>query len=448
MPSRDTDTDTIVAVSSPVGRGAICVIRISGRDTAAIMKKALNCRRGGPVATPRRVTHCWMIDSEGGRIDEVLAVFFKGPDSYTGQDMGEVHSHGGELVSTMVCERLIQLGARPAREGEFTRRAYENGKMDLSRAEAVMRVVDAYTPGQLKGATRAIAGEIGKAARKLGNELTEILAQLEATIDFPEESDLGNPSRLEPLMEMLDRLKGGLQRSGSLGAEVVFFGSPNVGKSSLVNALAGRKVSIVSMQAQTTRDAVSAEVTLHGVRVCLVDTAGLIDRGNLGPIEREAAKVAKEKIAKAALPIRVTEAHTQAQDDKKRQKRGLWVINKIDLLRGKQAETVISELKKANGIPVSAKTGQGLAELEQIIGKEIAKKIGPPDGIPASARQIGAICRIEKGMKKASQMISVGQFELATEDLKDALAGIGELTGEEVSLDVLDKIFSKFCIGK
>ncbi len=448
MPSRNPNTDTIVAVGSPVGRGAVCVIRMSGRETAGILEKALRCKGKGPVAAPRRFTHCWMIDSKGKRIDEVLAVFFRGPSSYTGEDMGEVHAHGGEIVSSVVCQRLIQLGARPAREGEFTRRAYENGKMDLSRAEAVMQVVDARTAGQLKGATRAISGEIGSTALKLGDELIEILALVEATIDFPEEYDLGRLHGLDPLTDQLERLKGGLQRGSNSGAEVVFYGSPNVGKSSLVNALAGRKVSIVSNQAQTTRDAVTAEVTLHGVRVCLVDTAGLIDGGDLGPVEKEAAEMAREKIANAALPIKVTEVRKETPVDKQRPARGLWVINKIDLLNQKDAAKVICGREEAHGIPISVKTGQGMDVLEQVIGREIVKNMGPPDGIPASARQFSAIARIEKGIRKADEMISAERLELAAEDLRDALAGIGELTGDEIEADILDKIFANFCIGK
>ncbi|HUU03206.1 MAG TPA: tRNA uridine-5-carboxymethylaminomethyl(34) synthesis GTPase MnmE [Myxococcota bacterium] len=448
MPSRNPSTDTIVAVGSPVGRGAVCVIRMSGRETVGILEKALLCRGRGPVATPRRFTHCWMIDSKGERIDEVLAVFFKGPVSYTGEDMGEVHAHGGEIVSSAVCERLIQLGARPAREGEFTRRAYENGKMDLSRAEAVMQVVDARTLGQLKGASRAISGEIGKAARKLGDEIMELLALVEATIDFPEESELGRLHSLDPLTAQLERLKGGLQRGGSSGAEVVFYGSPNVGKSSLVNALAGRKVSIVSNQAQTTRDAVTAEVTLHGVRVCLVDTAGLTDGDDLGPVEKEAAEMAREKIANAALPIRVTEVQKETPGDNQRPARGLWVINKIDLLHQENAEKVIRWQKETHGIPISVKTGQGIDVLEQVIGREIVKNIGPPDGVPANARQFCAIARIEKGIRRADEMISAERLELAAEDLKDALAGIDELTGDVIEADILDRIFANFCIGK
>jgi tRNA modification GTPase len=441
--------ETIVARGTPTGRSAIAVVRISGDDAAKLLAKI--CRgKKMPQENPRKMVCGEIFDEDGSTIDDVLVVFFPGPKSYTGQNMAEIHCHGGQTVSLAVIERLVQAGARPALPGEFTRRAFENGKIDLSKAEAIIRLIDAETKEQVKGASRAMQGELGKLASEIREKLVFVLSRIEASIDFPEEPEtaavvVGN---LASIIGQIEDLAATVRRTGDRGSQVVFYGKPNVGKSSLINAIAGRSVSIVTDEPGTTRDAVSAQVTLGGLSVCLVDTAGHQEGVSISQADKEAARVAKEKIDSAAMLIWVTQTSRPEPPPDLTSATPLVVVNKSDLDMGAAEKEKSAQIEAEAGRLVSAKTGDGVAELIEVIHSRLTEKFGPADGLPISIRQKHLLDEIYKSVKLADQSICNQQLELAAEDIQTAIAGTNGLLGVNLEVDVLDKIFSNFCIGK
>lgn len=436
--------DTIVARGTPPGQGAVAVIRISGPDAAALLAKVTRHPGAGPEARPRRLQRAWAVDSGERRLDEVLVVFMPGPNSYTGEDLAEIHCHGGEAVVEAILEELLRAGARGALRGEFTRRALLNGRLDLSRAEAVMRIITAASREQVLGATRLLGGEVENLARRLKEVLLESLAHVEAAIDFGDEPEARNaaPESLERLTKQADELQASVRRVAQGETEVVVAGRPNVGKSSLVNAVAKRPVSIVTPEPGTTRDAVRAGIFLHGARVDLVDTAGQGVGEPEGEAAREAERIAKEKVERAGFLIWVTDRPGEREQETSVP--ALFVVNKADLMSEEERAAV-----EQNGqMLVSARTGEGIEELCDVLGKRLCEAYGPADGIPLTSRQEEALSRIQTGARRASSALLKQQPELAAVDLRDALSGVASLLGEDLEIDVLDRIFSEFCIGK
>jgi tRNA modification GTPase len=442
--------DTIVARGTPPGRGALAVIRISGPDAAFVLSRVTRTPGPGPVAEPRRLKRAWAVDSGGLRLDEVLVVFMPGPGSYTGEDMGEIHCHGGEAVVAAIINELTGAGARGAMRGEFTRRALLNQKLDLSRAEAVMRIITAASREQVLGATRLLGGEVEKLARRLKEELLVSLTQVEAAIDFGDEPEVSNaaPESLDNLVEMVGELQSSARRVAQEETEVVVAGRPNVGKSSLVNRVAKRPVSIVTPEPGTTRDAVRAGIFLHGARVDLVDTAGQGDFEPMGEAAREAERIAREKVDRAGFLIWVTDRPGDLEDrppvHAENQPPSLFVVNKADLMSADERQAV----KRSGRLLVSARTGEGIEEMCEVLGRRLCEAYGPADGIPLTSRQEEALGRIRLGAEQSSSALKKQQPELAAVDLRDALAGVASLLGEDLEIDVLDRIFSEFCIGK
>jgi tRNA modification GTPase len=436
--------DTIVARGTPPGQGAVAVIRISGPDAANLLSQVTRTPGTDPTAEPRRLKRGWAVDKTGQRLDEVLVVFMPGPNSYTGEDMGEIHCHGGEAVVAAITNELIGAGARGALRGEFTRRALVNQKLDLSRAEAVMRLITAASREQVLGATRLLGGVVENLARRLKEDLLVSLAHVEAAIDFGDEPEASNaaPESLERLMRQVKKLRASVRRVAQEETEVVVAGRPNVGKSSLVNAVAKRPVSIVTPEPGTTRDAVRAGIYLHGARVDLVDTAGQGAGEPESEAAREAERIAKEKVERAGFLIWVTDR--PGERVKEPTAPSLFVVNKADLLNEKERAAIEGDGR----LLVSAKTGEGIEELCEELGRRMSEEYGPADGIPLTSRQEEALGSIQTGAEKAASAILKHQPELAAVDLRDALAGVASLLGEDLEIDVLDRIFSEFCIGK
>jgi tRNA modification GTPase len=442
--------DTIVARSTPPGQGALAVIRISGPDAATVLSRVIRTPGPGPVAEPRRLKLAWAVDSGGRRLDEVLVVFMPGPGSYTGEDTGEIHCHGGEAVVAAIINELTGAGARGAMRGEFTRRALLNQKLDLSRAEAVMRIITADSREQVLGATRLLGGEVEKLARQLKEELLGSLTLVEAAIDFGDEPEASNaaPGSLEELVKIVEELQASVRRVAQEETEVVVAGRPNVGKSSLVNRVAKRPVSIVTPEPGTTRDAVRAGIFLHGVRVDLVDTAGQGDFEQRGEAAREAERIAREKVVRAGFLIWVTDRPGDLEDkppvQAENQPPSLFVVNKSDLMSAEERQVV----ERSGRLLVSARTGEGIEEMCEVLSRRLCEAYGPADGIPLTSRQEEALGRIRTGAERASAALRKQQPELAAVDLRDALAGVAGVLGEDLEIDVLDRIFSDFCIGK
>ena len=428
------DEDTIFAIASGAGRAAIAVMRISGPDSRRVVGRL--CKS---VPAPRHAALRRLRDAAGAELDRGVVLWLPGPGSYTGEDSAELHLHGGRAVVDGVAEALVGLGARPAQPGEFTRRAFLNGRMDLLEAEAVADLVAAETAAQRGQALRQLEGALGGLYRGWADRLLTLMAQQEALIDFPDEdlppeveaAVVAEIGRLRTEMEahLADRRRGEHLREGLVFAVT---GPPNVGKSALVNALAERDVAIVSASPGTTRDALETRVVLGGVPVTLVDTAGL--RETADEIEAEGVRRALARAAEADLVIAVAEAGGGGQpaaDDNI-----VYVSNKIDL----------GGAVPAGAMGVSALTGAGLEALREGLAQR-ARALTDSAGPPPLTR-----ARHRAALQEASaRLVDARQADLAelrAEDLRLALRALGRITGEVGVEDILDALFAQFCIGK
>lgn len=435
-----SERDTIFAVASGAGRAAVTVLRLSGPDTGALVDTL-----GGRRPEPRRATLCRLHNARGEILDHALVLWFPGPASYTGEDMAELQLHGGRAVLEGVAEALAGLGAFPAEPGEFTRRAFLNGRMDLVEAEAVADLVAAETSAQLRQALRQLDGALGDLYRGWSARLLRLMAQQEALIDFPDE-DL--PAEVENhvageiaalrdavLAHLDDGRRGERLREGLVFA---ITGAPNVGKSTLLNALAGRDVAIVSPVAGTTRDVLEARVVLGGVPVTLLDTAGL--RASDDPIEIEGMRRALARACEADVVVRVIDAAAIDPDDG-----AVGVVT---------TGTTITVATKADSTPrrpvgavcVSGLTGQGLDALRDVLAGA-AQQLTEASGPPPLTRARHRAALIEAAARLASAGLAALP-ELRAEDLRLALRAIGTITGAVGVEDILDSVFRQFCIGK
>jgi tRNA modification GTPase len=424
--------DTVFALASGAGRAAIAVLRISGPDSAAALTALC-----GSLPLPRRAVVRALRDADGELLDRAMVLWLPGPGSYTGEDSAELHLHAGRAVIDAVAFALAARGLRPAEAGEFTRRAFLNGRMDLLEAEAVHDLVAAETDGQRRQALQQLEGAQGELYRGWSDRLRAALARQEALIDFPEE-DLPPEVEAELLasagslrMEIVSHLDDG-KRGEKLRDGLCFAvtGAPNVGKSSLINALAERDVAIVSPAPGTTRDAIETRIVLGGVPVTLVDTAGL--RETSDPIEAEGVRRARSRAAAADLVITVIEAGSERPISGV----GLIIANKSDL-RPEPDPAVLA---------ISALTGNGLPELRARLSAEafaLTHLSGPPP--LTRARHRSALQTAARWLADAEAAI---EPELRGEAMRLALRAIGTITGHVGVEDILDSIFRQFCIGK
>ena len=427
---------TIFALASGAGLAAIAVMRISGPDSGAV----LTALCGGALPAPRMATLRGLRTHDGDLLDRAVVLWLPGPGTYTGEDSAELHLHGGRAVTEAVAETLIARGIRPAEPGEFTRRAFLNGKLDLVQAEAVHDLVSAETDAQRRQALRQLNGALGDLYRDWSDRLRTVLAQQEALIDFPDE-DLPPDVEAALLMTMADLatvIGAHLNddRRGEKLRDGLFFaisGPPNVGKSSLMNALADRDVAIVSPIPGTTRDVLEARVVLGGVPVTMVDTAGLRDAEDA--IEAEGVRRGQARTRDADLVIHVVEAGSPRPDivttDTK-----LLVANKSDL-GGPGPD---------GALRVSALNGQGLDELRRVLA-ERARSMTETAGPPPLTRQRHRAA-LESALLHIQAAQAVDLPELRGEDLRLALRALGRITGHVGVEDILDTLFSQFCIGK
>ncbi len=424
--------DTVFALASGAGRAAIAVLRISGPDSAALLTALC-----GSLPLPRRAVVRGLRDADGELLDRAMVLWLPGPGSYTGEDSAELHLHAGRAVIDAVAGALAAHGSRPAQPGEFTRRAFLNGKLDLVAAEAVHDLVAAETNAQRRQALRQLDGALGDLYRGWSERLRGALARQEALIDFPDEdlppdveADLltsVRALRAEIAAHLDDNHRGEKLREGLFFA---ITGAPNVGKSSLVNALAEREVAIVSATPGTTRDAIETRVVLGGVPVTLVDTAGL--RDTTDPIEAEGVRRARAHAGAADLSITVIEAGAPFDPACV----GLIVANKSDL----HAE------QRSGVLPVSALTGAGLADLRARLAAEataLTQSSGPPP--LTRARHRSALLTAARWLADAETAV---EPELRGEAMRLALRALGSITGPVGVEDILDSIFRQFCIGK
>ena len=441
-----SNPETIAAIATAPGRAGIGVVRLSGTSLADLAE--ILC---GKTLSARVASLCDFRDQTGIAIDQGLALFFPAPHSYTGEDVLELQGHGGPVVLQQLLKRCLALGARVAAPGEFSKRAYLNGKMDLAQAEAVADLIDAVTEQAVRCAQRSLHGEFSAEIQNVARLLVELRALTEATLDFPEEEiDTGTrddqTNRLRAIQEKLHALlqsasQGSLLREGAL---VVLAGQPNAGKSSLLNRLAGEEVAIVTDIPGTTRDAIRQSINLQGVPLHVIDTAGLRDSDD--PVEKIGIARTWAAIEKADLAILVIDA-TLGETKEDRAilsrlppgQRCLHAYNKSDLAgqaSGRSGDTVT----------LSAKTGEGLDALRAAIAEAIGWQ-GDSEGVfMARARHLDAMRLAEAGLQQAATQLL--RQELFAEELRRAHEALMSITGEITSDDLLGEIFSRFCIGK
>ena len=442
MPSGELAPDTIAAVATPPGRGGIGIIRVSGPKVPAIAKALI-----GRLPRPRSAVHADFLDSRGERLDEGIALYFQAPHSYTGEAVLEFQCHGGPVVTHAVLGAVLDAGARLAEPGEFTRRAFLNGKLDLAQAEAVADLIDAASREAARSALRSLAGEFSAAIQALVGQLTELRALTEAMLDFPEE-DVDGLHR-DDAQARLARLRAGLEevlaksRQGSLlrsGIHVVLAGRPNVGKSSLLNRLAGEERAIVTAQPGTTRDALRESIQIEGVPIVVVDTAGL--RASRDEVERLGIARTHEEMARADLVLVVLEAgRLEAPEAPLPESAArITVINKIDLVPGMAAG------REGGDVRVSAKTGAGLDALREAILAAAGWGARGESVFLARERHLRALADARTHLESAAKHGT--QWELFAEELRLAQDALGAITGRLSADDLLGEIFARFCLGK
>ncbi len=432
--------ETIAAVATPPGRGGIGVVRVSGPGARAIARAVL-----GTVPAERHAVFSAFRNAQGENLDEGLALFFAAPHSYTGEDVLELQGHGGQIVMRTLLEACLDAGARLAEPGEFTRRAFLEGKLDLAQAEAVADLIDAASREAARSAMRSLSGEFSAAVHALVEQLTELRALTEAMLDFPEEEvdslhrdDAA--ARLQALRAGLDSLLARCRQGALLGSgiHVVIAGRPNVGKSSLLNRLAGDERAIVTPVAGTTRDAVREPIEIEGVPIMLVDTAGL----HVSPdeIERLGMARTRSELARADLVLAVFEAGSEAplEEALPAAAARIDVFNKVDLVPGYRPPP--------GGVAVSAKTGAGLPELRAAILQAAGWSSTGESAFLARARHLRALERAKAHAAAAAR--EQARWEFFAEELRLAQAALGEITGEVSADALLGEIFARFCIGK
>lgn len=440
---------TIVAVATPPGVGGIAVLRISGPAARDIAQAVL-----GALPAPRHAVHCTFRDPHDMPIDRGIALYFPAPRSFTGEDVIELHAHAAPVVLDMLLKRVVDLGARMARPGEFSERAFLNGKMDLAQAEAVADLINAGSEAAARSALNSLTGVFSRRINAIVENLVHVRTYVEAAIDFPEDEIdfLGNErvaSELSIVADQLDELLSHTQQGCLLqaGMTVVLAGAPNAGKSSLLNALAGEDAAIVSPTPGTTRDVVRSRIDLDGMPMHVLDTAGL--RPSTDPIEQEGVTRARAAMAQADRVLLVIDDSTVADggpEPQSRDARCTRVYNKIDLTG--RAPGVFGSNPDFS-VAVSAKTGAGLdhlrAHLKQCAGFEPA---GAGSFI-ARRRHLDALTRARAHVADGqNQLKNHRAGELVAEDLRRGQQALGEITGEFTSEDLLSRIFSSFCIGK
>ncbi len=442
--------DTIAAIATPPGNGGVGIIRISGSLGADLAKRLLS-----KMPVPRVATYSAFLDTDASVLDSGIVLYFPAPASYTGEDVLELHGHGGSVVLHMLLRRILSLGVRLAEPGEFTKRAFLNDKLDLAQAEAVADLIESSTEQSARSAQKSMQGVFSKQVNSLIDELIELRTYVEAAIDFVDEeidflTDGIVQKRIENLLERIEKIQQTAQQGRLLrdGMTLVIAGKPNAGKSSLLNVLAGHDAAIVTDEAGTTRDIIRERVQLDGMPLHIIDTAGLRESDN--PVEQEGIRRAKNEINRAdkvlllmdsreAEPIELLETLPSQLDV-------IYLYNKIDLL-DLSPSIVQTDLKTQ--IWLSVKTGAGIPLLINHLKQSVGYNDATESVFIARTRHLEALDKAYELTKSALAQLQFQQAgELVAEDLRQAQQSLCEITGEFHSDDLLGKIFSSFCIGK
>lgn len=449
--------DTICAIATPPGESALAIVRASGDESRVIIERLF---RGSAALEDRRATFGEIIDGDGKRIDEVVVIWYKGPRSYTGEDLVEIVCHGGHVVSEQILSLLREAGARLAERGEFTVRAFLNGRLDLTEAEAVNSIISAKTAKSKELALFNLEGKLKKRLDIISSRLIDLVSILEAEIDFGDEevdklSDREVIERIEDIEQFLEDVIStyDIGRVSEGKARVAIVGAPNVGKSSIFNAILKTGRAIVTERPGTTRDYLSEYVNIDGYPVIMTDTAGI--RESEEEIEQFGIERARQLIQESDLCLFVLDASRRCYDDDYQiaelviDKRHITVVNKIDLI--KEGENNIDKnLAQRNILHISAKTSEGIQELLIEIRLQLIKEpLGVSDGIILSHRQYNCALSAQKALVSAKKLVkSKEPEEVYVGEIREALDQVSTITGKITSDDILNRIFSEFCIGK
>lgn len=449
--------DTIAAIATPPGKGGVGIIRISGKNASAIARKLL----GKPSLKPRYAHYGNFYEQHNQQqqaIDQGIALYFPGPHSFTGEDVLELQGHGGPIILDCLLREVLRLGARMARPGEFSERAFLNNKIDLAQAEAIADLIESSSEQAARHAVRSLEGEFSTQINILVENITQLRIFVEAAIDFPEEEiDFIGESRvkeqLDDILSQLNKVYLSAQQGSILreGMTIVIAGKPNAGKSSLLNALAGQDSAIVTNIAGTTRDILREKILIDGIPLHIIDTAGLHQSDD--PVEKEGIKRAWSEIEKADHILLVVDSQTTQEKNQHpipqefsaftKGKKISVIYNKCDLI---DREPCITKDKETH-IYLSAKQGQGLDLLRQHLKSEIGYSSNETP-IIARRRHIDALQQGQLNLENGIEQLNLGAGELLAEELRLAQHALAEITGSFSSDELLGKIFSSFCIGK
>ncbi|MCD8147638.1 MAG: tRNA uridine-5-carboxymethylaminomethyl(34) synthesis GTPase MnmE [Clostridiales bacterium] len=451
--------DTIAAIATAPGRGAIGILRISGPQAVDVLNRVFTPKGKTPLRArqPGTLVYGDLRDGSGALIDRCLATFSIAPHSYTGEDTAELQCHGSAAALRTGLEALFQAGARQAGPGEFTRRAFLNGKLDLVQAEAVIDLIDAETDQAAKNAAGQLTGAMSRRINEIYDQLVDLMAHFHAVLDYPDE-DI-DPFESREISQYaasaaadLAALEATYRRGRQLteGVATAIVGAPNAGKSSLLNALLGYERAIVTDIPGTTRDTVEEKAQMGGVLLRLIDTAGLRDTADA--VERLGVARSRAALERAELALVVIDGSRPMSDQDRAvlaaasaAERVLVLVNKADLPQ----QIDLSELDGCECLSVSAKTQAGLPELERRVGALFAQDGVPSGQLLTNARQAEAVGRAAKSLQRVQSALDAGMPpDAVLSDVEEALDALGQVTGRQVSEDITNRIFSRFCVGK
>jgi tRNA modification GTPase len=456
-------SDTIAAVSTPPGNGGIGIIRISGNNAFEIAEKIYKGKHKFSEFKPNTINYGWIVEPfSGENVDEILITKLSAPKTYTGEDTVEINCHGGINILKRILDMVTVIGARPADPGEFTRRAFLNSRIDLSRAEAVIDLIKAKTDESARAALRQLEGKLGQRLKAVREKLISLIADIEVTIDYPELEldDITKKGMIVDISDILDIISNtvkGFDRGRIIreGITAAIAGKPNVGKSSLLNELTGKERSIVTDIPGTTRDIIEEYVNIRGIPVLLVDTAGIRSTGDY--IEGLGVASAKKKVSDADLVLVMLDAGKELEKEDfeilemTKGKKRLVILNKTDISSVEKMDKIEKSLTGLHPIRMSVKEGTGMSKLEEEIEKAfISGEVKVYNEILlTNTRHKSLLDKAIDSLENAKYSMETGVPEdICIVDIKAAADSIGYITGESVTSDVIDEIFSRFCIGK
>lgn len=448
---------TIAAISTPMGHGGIGIVRVSGDDALNIINKVFVPKTKGQIK-PYSLKFGNIVDESRKVLDQVLISFFKAPKTYTGEDICEVNCHGGLIVTKQILDLLLRNGASLAEPGEFTKRAFLNGKIDLTQAEAVIDLINSKSSKENSVSLKQLEGFLGERINDIKKDIIDLLVDIEANIDYPE-YDIEEVRRekivgvLENSIEKIERLESTFESGKILreGVNTAIIGKPNVGKSSLLNALLRENRAIVTEIAGTTRDTIEEYVTIKGIPLKLIDTAGIRDTEDV--VEHIGIEKSKKAIEEAELVLLLLDATSEVSEEDKalidmvQNKNHIMLINKIDAGNKISKES----FEGGNVVEISIKNGIGLNVLEDKIEEifNIAKLETEDNLMITNSRHQSLILNAKNGIKNALNSVNMGiPLDMISIDIQEAIQRLGEITGEAVSEEVINGIFAKFCLGK